>query len=64
MIRGWLHTCGSKIVDSHHHVVRPISIGMWEMARDPAVGSSVFLTFVTDSMGFFIFLGLATIILL
>jgi magnesium transporter len=32
--------------------------------RDPAVGSSVFLTFVTDSMGFFIFLGLATIFLL
>jgi 2'-5' RNA ligase len=26
----------------------------------PAVGSSVFLTFITDSMGFFIFLGLAT----
>ena len=32
--------------------------------RDPAVGSSVFLTFVTDSMGFFIFLGLATVFLL
>jgi magnesium transporter len=28
------------------------------------VGSSVFLTFVTDSMGFFIFLGLATVFLL
>jgi magnesium transporter len=28
------------------------------------VGSSVFLTFVTDSMGFFIFLGLATLFLL
>jgi magnesium transporter len=29
--------------------------------RDPALGSSVLLTFTTDSMGFFIFLGLATI---
>jgi magnesium transporter len=29
--------------------------------RDPALGSSVLLTFTTDSMGFFIFLGLASI---
>jgi magnesium transporter len=36
---------------------------MDRFGRDPAVGSSVFLTFVTDSMGFFIFLGLATIFL-
>ena len=34
------------------------------MNRDPAIGSSVLLTFITDSMGFFIFLGLATILLL
>ncbi|MHB1051604.1 MAG: magnesium transporter [Thiobacillus sp.] len=34
------------------------------MKRDPALGSSVLLTFITDSMGFFIFLGLATILLL
>lgn len=32
--------------------------------KDPAVGSSVLLTFGTDSLGFFIFLGLATIFLL
>jgi magnesium transporter len=32
--------------------------------RDPAIGSSVLLTAVTDSMGFFIFLGLATVLLL
>jgi len=32
--------------------------------RDPAVGSSVFLTFVTDSMGFFTFLGLAKVFLI
>lgn len=31
--------------------------------KDPAMGSSVILTFATDSMGFFLFLGLATIIL-
>jgi magnesium transporter len=34
------------------------------MGRDPAMGSSVLLTFTTDSMGFFIFLGLATVFLL
>jgi len=32
--------------------------------RDPAVGSSVLITAVTDSGGFFIFLGLATVFLL
>jgi magnesium transporter len=32
--------------------------------KDPAMGSSVLLTFATDSLGFFIFLGLATIFLL
>lgn len=32
--------------------------------RDPAFGSAVITTFVTDSMGFFIFLGLATLVLL
>ena len=37
---------------------------MQKMGRDPAIGSSVLLTFSTDSMGFFIFLGLATIFLL
>ncbi len=31
--------------------------------RDPAMGSSVVLTFATDSMGFFIFLGLASLVL-
>jgi magnesium transporter len=31
--------------------------------RDPAAGSSVLLTAVTDSGGFFIFLGLATLFL-
>jgi magnesium transporter len=31
------------------------------LGRDPAFGSSVLLTFTTDSVGFFIFLGLATV---
>jgi magnesium transporter len=34
------------------------------MGYDPAVGSSVLLTFATDSMGFLIFLGLATLFLI
>ncbi len=37
---------------------------MQRIGRDPAIGSSVLLTFTTDSMGFFIFLGLATVFLL
>jgi magnesium transporter len=32
--------------------------------QDPAVSSSVFVTAVTDVVGFFVFLGLATLILL
>ena len=32
--------------------------------RDPAIGSSVLLTFATDTLGFLIFLGLATLVLL
>jgi magnesium transporter len=41
-----------------------IPILMSRLKRDPAIGSSVLLTATTDSMGFFIFLGLATLILL
>jgi len=35
-----------------------------KMEVDPAIGSTVILTTVTDVVGFFSFLGLATIILL
>lgn len=35
-----------------------------KLGRDPALGSSVMITAVTDSGGFFIFLGLATLFLL
>jgi magnesium transporter len=34
------------------------------MRRDPVMGSSILLTATTDSMGFFIFLGLASLLLL
>jgi len=33
------------------------------LQRDPAMGSSVLITALTDSGGFFIFLGLATLFL-
>lgn len=41
-----------------------IPVGMDKLGRDPALGSSVLITAVTDSGGFLIFLGLATVFLL
>lgn len=41
-----------------------IPLVMTRLGRDPAVGSSVMITAVTDSGGFFIFLGLATLFLI
>ncbi|MEZ0232340.1 MAG: magnesium transporter [Methylophilaceae bacterium] len=41
-----------------------IPLVMTKSGRDPAVGSSVLITAVTDSGGFFIFLGLASIFLI
>jgi magnesium transporter len=38
-----------------------IPLAMQRMGRDPAIGSSVLLTAITDSGGFFIFLGLAAL---
>jgi magnesium transporter len=40
-----------------------VPLVMNKFGKDPALGSSVILTFCTDSMGFFIFLGLASIFL-
>ncbi|MEK7231806.1 MAG: magnesium transporter, partial [Pseudomonadota bacterium] len=40
-----------------------IPLLMQKLGRDPAVGSSVLITAITDSGGFFIFLGLATVFL-
>jgi magnesium transporter len=41
-----------------------IPLTMHKLGRDPAIGSSVMLTAITDSGGFFIFLGLATLFLI
>lgn len=41
-----------------------IPVLMTKFGRDPALGSSVLITAMTDSGGFFIFLGLATIFLM
>ncbi len=41
-----------------------VPLALDRMGRDPAVSSSVFVTFVTDFMGFLSFLGLAALILL
>jgi magnesium transporter len=41
-----------------------IPLLMEKLGRDPALGSSVLITAITDSGGFFIFLGLATIFLI
>ncbi|WP_292991668.1 magnesium transporter [Pantoea sp.] len=41
-----------------------VPLVMTKMNRDPAVGSSVLITALTDTGGFFIFLGLATLFLL
>lgn len=40
-----------------------VPIALQRLGRDPAQGSSVLLTFVTDSMGFLLFLGLARLLL-
>ena len=40
-----------------------IPLTLHKFGRDPAAGSSVMITAVTDSGGFFIFLGLATLFL-
>jgi magnesium transporter len=40
-----------------------IPLGLKALGRDPAMGSSIMLTFITDAGGFFIFLGLAALLL-
>ena len=41
-----------------------VPLALHRLGRDPAMGSSVILTFCTDSLGFFIFLGLAATFLI
>lgn len=43
-------------------IAMAVPLGLQRAGRDPALGSSVLLTFSTDSMGFFIFLGLASLL--
>ncbi|MCP5266261.1 MAG: magnesium transporter [Burkholderiaceae bacterium] len=43
-------------------VAMVVPLVLERIGRDPAIGSSVLLTFSTDSLGFFIFLGLATLL--
>jgi magnesium transporter len=43
-------------------ILSPLTLD--RLGRDPAVSSSVFVTFMTDLMGFLSFLGLASLILL
>jgi magnesium transporter len=38
-----------------------VPVALDRMDQDPAVASSVFVTMITDSMGFFVFLGLAVV---
>lgn len=42
-------------------IAMAVPLGLERLGRDPALGSSVLLTFSTDSLGFFIFLGLASV---
>ena len=41
-----------------------VPLGLHAIGRDPAHGSSVLVTFMTDVMGFFLFLNLAAIFLI
>jgi magnesium transporter len=41
-----------------------IPLARHKFGYDPAVGTSVILTAITDSMGFFIFLALASVFLI
>ncbi len=53
---------GNMLVGATMGVMVPIVRS--RLGKDPAIGSSVLLTFATDSLGFFIFLGLATLFLI
>ena len=41
-----------------------IPLTLKKFNKDPAIGSSILLTFTTDCMGFLIFLGMASVLLL
>ncbi|HRH78152.1 MAG TPA: magnesium transporter, partial [Cellvibrionaceae bacterium] len=54
--------CLNLLIAAVAGIFTPLLIN--NLGRDPAMGTSVILTFITDSMGFFIFLGLATVYLI
>jgi magnesium transporter len=41
-----------------------VPLGLSKMGLDPALASGTFVTTLTDVMGFFAFLGLATVVLI
>jgi magnesium transporter len=57
---------GAVVLNLVVAAVAGVAVPLWLHAagRDPAHGGSVLLTFITDAMGFFLFLGLATVFLL
>jgi hypothetical protein len=62
---GETHDRGDGLEPRHRLGLRGIDplYGLYKLGRDPVMGSSVILTAITDSMGFFIFLGLGTLFL-
>ena len=52
----------NMIVAGLSGVILPVLLNLWGM--DPALASGVFVTTVTDVVGFFAFLGLASLVLL
>ena len=41
-----------------------IPLALDKLDRDPAVSSPVFVSWITDTVGFFVFLGLAALVLI
>lgn len=69
----WFHSIGLGVVIAAAMIINLVMAGaagvlipviLERMGKDPAISSAVFLTTVTDIVGFFAFLGLASIFLL
>jgi magnesium transporter len=69
----WFHSPGLAIASALGVLVNlicaglagsVIPLGLQRLGLDPAVASSVLVTWLTDLIGFFAFLGIATLILL